>query len=213
MSARCALGEVKGWSEMKFKLVKKVPIVEENGVQWFYDTGFPHVETALNKGVQDFFGIPGLRMRGVGALKRYTKFNYAQNEIVTSDEPIPLAGGTTVPLEARPSGWLVEMTVGGVKGLRYIDTGAAFSYVHELSADYPSAGVVQECAFDGRPWDAPMRRVPCEFAGHAFEIHCADATVNPAYVPSEGVIGYDFFKAFTVVVDRVEGRMAFKKED
>jgi len=203
---------------MKFKLVKKVPIVEENGVSWFYDTGFPHAEMLLNAGVQKFFGIPGLRMKGVASLKRYTKFDYTNNEIVTSDEPIALEGGATVPLEVRPSGWLVKMTVGGVEGLRYIDTGAAFSYVHNLSTDYPSAGVADECSFDGRPWTAPMRRVPCEFAGHPFEIICGDAKDNHAApipgaaVSAEGVIGYDFFNSFTVVVDPVGGRLTFRKE-
>ena len=65
----------------------------------------------------------------------------------------------------RPNGWLVKMTVGGVEGMRYIDTGAAFSYVHNISKDFPSGGTADECAFDGRPWTAPMRRVACEFAG------------------------------------------------
>ena len=150
------------------------------------------------------------------ALKRYTKFDYYNSEITTSDEPISLEGGTTVPFEVRPNGWLVKMTVGGVEGMRYIDTGAAVSYVHNLSKDFPSDGNADECAFDGRPWTAPMRRVPCEFAGHPFEILCGDARDNKARldccaVPPEGVIGYDFFANFTLVVDRVGGKMTFIK--
>ena len=162
-------------------------------------------------GVQEFFGIPGLHVAGVQSLKRYTKFDYPNRKVVTSDEPIPLEGGTAVPLEVRPNGWLVKMTVGGVEGLRYIDTGAAFSYVHNLSKDFPSDGNADECAFDGRPWTAPMRRVPCEFAGQPFEILCGDAQDNPAYVPPEGVIGYDLFANFTLVVDRLGGGKAFVK--
>ena len=134
-----------------------------------------------------------------------------ESEIITSDEPISLEGGIAVPVEVRPNGWLVKMTIGGVEGMRYIDTGAAFSYVHNLSKDFPSAGTADECAFDGRPWTAPMRRVPCEFAGHPFEILCGDAQDNPAYVPPEGVIGCDFFANFTLVVDRLGGKVAFVK--
>ena len=102
---------------------------------------------------------------------------------------------------------LMALGAGGViiEGMRYIDTGAAFSYVHNISKDFPSGGTADECAFDGRPWTAPMRRVPCEFAGHPFEILCGDAQDNPAYVPPEGVIGYDFFANFILVVDRVGG--------
>ena len=201
---------------MQFELIKKVPIVEIDGKRCLVDTGFPDAFMPAKPGVQEFFGIPGLHFAGVQALKRYTKFDYRNSEITTSDEPIPLEGGTAVPLEVYNSRWLVRMTVGGVEGMRYIDTGAAFSYVHNLSKDFPSAGIADECSFDGRPWTAPMRRVPCEFAGHPFEILCGDARDNKANpngcaVPPAGVIGYDFFANFTLVVDRLGGKMAFIK--
>ena len=99
---------------MKFELIKKVPIVEIGGKRCFLDTGFPHASMPVAHGVQEFFGIPGLHVAGVQALKRYTKFDYRSNEITISDEPISLEGGTAVPLEVRPTGWLVKMTVGGV---------------------------------------------------------------------------------------------------
>ena len=201
---------------MKFELVKKVPIVKIDGKKCFVDTGYPGVIMAVNSGVQKSFGIPGLHVAGGGSLKRYTKFDYPNCEITTSDDPIPLEGGVTVPLEVRPTGWLVKMTVGGLEGMRYIDTGAAYSYVHNLSMDFPSAGIADEYSFDGRPWTAPMRHVPCEFAGHPFEILCGDARDNKAApngcaVPSEGVIGFDLFNNFTVVVDRLGGKMTFVK--
>lgn len=199
---------------MKFELVKKAPIVEIDGKKCFLDTGYPYAVGSLDSRVQQFFGIPGLHVTGVKWLKRYTKFDYPNCEITTSDEPISLEGGETVPLEACPMGWLVKMSVGGVEGMRYIDTGAAFSYVHNLSTNFPPAGMAEECSFDGRPWTAPMRRVPCEFAGYPFEILCGDARDNKARldccaVPPEGVIGFDFFNNFTVVVDRLGGKMAF----
>ena len=206
---------------MKFELIKKVPIVEIDGKRCLVDTGFPDAFMPTGPGVHRFFGIPGLQVAGVKALKRYTKFDYRNSEITTSDEPIPLEGGETLPVEIRENcpwpGWLVTMTVGGVEGMRYIDTGAAFSYVHNLSKDFPSAGIADECSFDGRPWTAPMRRVPCEFAGHPFEILCGDARDNKARldccaVPHEGVIGYDFFANFTLAVDRFGGEMTFVKK-
>ena len=203
---------------MKFELIKKVPIVEIGGKRCFLDTGFPGAFMSAESGVQKFFEIPGLHFAGIQALKRYTKFDYRNSEITTSDGPIPLEGGETLPVEIRENcpwpGWLVKMTVGGVEGMRYIDTGAAFSYVHNLSKDLPSAGIADECSFDGRPWTAPMRRVPCEFAGHQFEILCGDARDNKARldccaVPPAGVIGYNFFNNFTLVVDRVGGKVTF----
>lgn len=201
---------------MKFELIKKVPVVEIDGRTCFLDTGYPYAVGSLDPRVQQFFGISGLHVAGVQSLKRYTKFDYPNCEITTSDDPISLEGGETVPLEVRPMGWLVKMTVGGVEGMRYIDTGAAFSYVHNISTEFPSAGIADECSFDGRPWTAPMRRVPCEFAGYPFEILCGDARDNKARldccaVPPEGVIGFDFFNHFTLVVDCLGGKMTFVK--
>ena len=205
---------------MKFELVKKVPIVEIVGKKCFIDTGYPYAVESLIPRVHQFFGIPDLHVAGVKSLSRYTKFDYPNCEITTSEGPIPLEGGDTMSMEIRENckwpGWLVKMTVGGVEGMYYIDTGAAFSYVHNLSTDFPSAGIADECSFDGRPWTAPMRRVPCEFAGHTFEILCGDARDNKARldccaVPPEGVIGYDFFNNFTVAVDRIGGTMTFVK--
>ncbi len=201
---------------MQFKLIKKVPVVEINGKTCFLDTGFPRAMMPVCAEVQNSFGIPGIQVAGVSVLKRYTKFDYPNNEITTSDDPIPLEGGTTVPLEIRPTGWLVKMTVGGVEGMRYIDTGAAYSYVWNLSPQFPSAGYVEDIGFSGNRWTAHVRHVPCELAGHPFEILCADALENQerpngTAVPKEGVIGYDFFANFTVVVDRLGGKMIFAK--
>ena len=196
---------------MKFELVKKVPIVEIDGKRCFVDTGRSCVAESIKPQIQCFFGISGLHVAGIGSLKRYTKFDYPNCEITTSADPISLEGGTTVPLEVRPNGWLVKMTVGVVDGMRYIDTGAAYSYVHNLSTQFSVAEVADECGWTQGFFKAPVRRVPCEFAGHPFEILCGDRNDNPEYVPPEGVIGFDFFNNFTVVVDRLGGKMTFVK--
>ena len=198
---------------MHFKLVKKVPIVEMGGETCILDTGFPGVTMPVCVRVREFFGIPGLCVAGTQSLKRYTKFDYPNSEITTSDDPIPLEGGVAVHLEVRDSGWIVRMDVRGIHTRRYIDTGAAFSYVHYLPRELPSAGVVEDCGFSGVPWSVHVRRTPCEFMGHRFEILCGDAKDNPAFVPAEGVIGYDFFANFTVVVDRHIGSMTFVKNE
>ena len=197
--------------QFKFSLIKKVPIVEMAGKTCLLYTGFPGETMPVCAGVQEFFGIPGLHVAGVKALKRYTKFDYRNSEITTSDERIPLEGGMAVHLEVRDSGWVVKMDVRGICGRRYIDTGAAFSYVHYLPPELPSAGIVKDCGFSGTTWPVHVRRTPCEFMDHRFEIICGDAKDNPAFVPAEGVIGYDFFSNFTVVVDRFVGSMTFVK--
>ena len=197
---------------MKFELIKKVPIVEIDGKRCFLDTGRGCTTVPVESdSIRDFFGIPSLSVAGTESLKRYTKFDYPNREIISSNDPIPLEGGTAVSLKVLNSLWLVKMTVGGVEGMRYIDTGAAFSYVRNLSAQFPIVETADECGWTKGPFKVPVRRVPCEFAGHPFEILCGDANDNPEYVPPEGVIGYDFFANFTIVVDSVGGKMTFVK--
>ena len=75
---------------------------------------------------------------------------------------------------------------------------------------------VEDIGFSGNRWTAHVRHVPCELVGHPFEILCADALENQerpngAAVPPEGVIGYDFFANFTIVVDRLGGKMTIVK--
>ena len=107
--------------------------------------------------------------------------------------------------------------IGGVEGLCYIGTGAAYSYVWNLSPQFPSAGNVEDIGFSGKHWTTLARHVPCELAGLPFDILCANALENQerpkgAAVPKEGVIGYDFFANFTIVVDRLGGKMIFFKK-
>lgn len=91
------------------------------------------------------------------------------------------------------------------------DTGAAYSYLRGLDKDrFESAGIAEECDLSGSRWTAPMFRVPCELAGCQFEIVCGAASDNKYGVPPDGVIGYDFFKSFTVLINRREHRLSFK---
>ena len=101
--------------------------------------------------------------------------------------------------------------IGGVEGLCYIGTGAAYSYVWNLSPQFPSAGNVEDIGFSGKHWTTLARHVPCELAGLPFDILCGDGKDNPEYVLDKGVIGYDFFANFTLVVDCVGGKVTFVK--
>ena len=60
----------------------------QNGARAGESHGFPHASMLVAQGVPEFFGIPGLHVAGVQALKRYTKSDYRNSEITTSDEPI-----------------------------------------------------------------------------------------------------------------------------
>ena len=212
----------------KIEFSKKVPVVEVAGKKWMFDTGcpisspnfeaIPGMKVALAH-VGEFLGIPGLQMMGLDYLGDYILIDYRNNTIINSDEPIAFEG-TTIPMRLGMHGCpCVEMMVGGKAQYYHIDTGAAYSYVHGLdkSAHEP-AGTIEECDLRGNLWSAPVFHVTCEFQGHAFEILCGAASDNKAGVPSSdftsvrtgGVIGYDFFNSFTVLINRREKLVTFR---
>lgn len=201
----------------KIEIVHRIPVIEKNGAKWMVDIGCPcsYPKIQLQRTSQDFHGIPGLRVMGLDMLRRYTKIDYAEGEITTSDEPLEI-GGESVTIKHGLFGcFLVPMSVGGKAHDYYIDTGAAYSYVHDLDSTYEPAGTIQDNGFSGRTWSAPIRRTPCVFDGRPFEILCADAFDNGEAprgqaVPPEGVIGYEFFQNFSVIIDRESMTVAYR---
>lgn len=197
----------------KIEMVNKVPVIDIDGTKHFVDTCYPFTSGVTQPGTQAFFGIPGLRVAGTKFLKRYVRISYAKGEIETSDEPIPFEGTLSVPMRLQFGFPMVEIAVAGTKGWRFIDTGAAYSYVHGLNVAEPAVEIAQECDHSGRPWEAPVYRVACSFAGKDFPVLCGKAADNHAGVPPEGVIGYDFFNAFEVVLDLQEKVLRLKSNE
>ena len=200
------------------ELVKRVPIVEEGGAKWLVDTGcpfsYPNPYGSIGKTMASFLGTPGLRMMGLDRLGIYTLIDYQAGTITCSDEPIPFEG-TSVPMMKgtydRP---YVRMSIGGREVEAYLDTGAAVSYLSGLDmAKWPSAGEKEECDMRGQLWTTDTVVVPASIAGFPFDVECGDEKKNTAFqmwADKDAVIGYDFFKSFTVLLDRQEMRLSFK---
>ena len=161
-----------------------------------------------------FLGAPGLRMMGLDRLGIYTLIDYQAGTITCSDAPIPFEG-TSVPMMKgtcdRP---YVRMSVGGKEVDAYLDTGAAFSYLKGLDmAKWTSAGEKDECNQNGDRWSTDTVVVPASIEGLPFEVEFGDDKKNTMFqraVDKDAVIGYDFFKSFTVLLKRREMRLTFK---
>ena len=161
-----------------------------------------------------FLNVDGLRMMGVDRLGIYTLIDYQTGIITCSDEPISFEG-TSVPLMmgtgSRP---YVRMSVGGKEVEAYLDTGAAISYLRGLDrTKWPSAGEKDECNQNGDRWSTDTVVVPASIEGLPFEVEFGDEKKNAMFqmaVDKDAVIGYDFFKSFTVLLNRREMRLTFK---
>ena len=200
------------------ELVKRVPIVEDGGAKWLVDTGcpfsYPNPRVPIGETMASFLGVPALRMMGLDRLGIYTLIDYQAGAITCSDEPIPFEG-TSVPIMKgtwdRP---YVRMSVGGKEVDAYLDTGAAVSYLSGLDmAKWPSAGEKEECDVSGQLWTTDTVVVPAGIAGFPFDVEFGDEKKNLMFqraVDKDAVIGYNFFKSFTVLLNWREMRLSFK---
>ena len=200
------------------ELLKKVPIAETDEAKWLVDTGCPssypnHIVT-IGETMASFLGIPSLRMLGLDKLGSYILVDYPKGTIICSDEPIPFEG-TSVPLMNgtynRP---YVRMFVAGREVEAYLDTGAAISYLKGLDmTKWQSAGEKEECNQKGDRWTTDTVVIPASIDGLPFEVEFGDEKKNAMFqmaVDKDAVIGYDFFKSFTVLLNRREMRLTFK---
>ena len=200
------------------ELLKKVPIAETDEAKWLVDTGchfsYPNHIVTIGETMASFLGIPSLRMLGLDKLGSYILVDYPKGTIICSDEPIPFEG-TSVPLMNgtynRP---YVRMSVAGREVEAYLDTGAAISYLKGLDmTKWPSAGEKEECNQKGDRWTTDTVVIPASIDGHPFEVEFGDEKKNTMFqmaVDKDAVIGYDFFKSFTVLLNRREMRLSFK---
>ena len=108
----------------------------------------------------------------------------------------------------------VRMSVGGEEVEAYLDTGAAISYLRGLDrTKWPSAGEKDECNQNGDRWSTDTVVVPASIEGLPFEVEFGDDKKNTMFqraVDKDAVIGYDFFKSFTVLLNLREMRLTFK---
>ena len=200
------------------EFVKRVPIVEEGGAKWLVDTGcpfsYPDSCVSIGETMASFLGAPGLRMMGLNRLGIYTLIDYQAGAITCSDEPIPFEGISVPIMKGTYDRPYVRMSVGGKEVEAYLDTGAAVSYLSGLDmAKWPSAGEKEECDMRGQLWTTDTVVVPASIAGFPFDVECGDEKKNTAFqmwADKDAVIGYDFFKSFTVLLDRQEMRLSFK---
>ena len=203
------------------EFVKRVPIVEEGGAKWLVDTGcpfsYPDSCVSIGETMASFLGAPGLRMMGLNRLGIYTLIDYQAGAITCSDEPIPFEGISVPIMKGTYDRPYVRMYVGGKEVEAYLDTGAALSYLNGLDmAKWPSAGEKEECDMRGQLWTTDTVVVPASIAGFPFDVEFGDEKKNPMFqkvhraVDKDAVIGYDFFKSFTFLLDRQEMRLSFK---
>lgn len=153
---------------------------------------------------------------------RYLLIDYACRQIVATDEACVLENAKTVPLECDTKGRPV-ITIENSAGSRLrllLDTGAGLTFAGYEGCECGDVLRYREPDFvSERIEGARTRHNRFKFCGEEVEVeigepnerrveslkkHLGDSSLN-------GVIGYDFFVNFTVLMDRLGGRIYYRR--
>ncbi len=203
---------------MHLDISKRVPIaqVEGSDAKWLVETGCPVSEPPKIVGeARRFLNERNLRLRGLDRLKRYTMIDYSRQLLVTSEDPIPFEGHECRIGGDAADSWKILLDVNGDEHEYYVETGAAYSYIHGLFDKVVSPEKrVRDFGVSGNVWKADVYKVRASFFGNEFDLLCADVSDSEedAYdVPEEGIVGFEFFKNFAIMVDNVARIMKWHK--
>ncbi len=152
---------------------------------------------------------------GLDILRDYkVKIDYAARELTISDTAFDTEGYSRVPLSLRIY-YLLPMTVNGSPHTFALDTGARISYIHakETSQLQPIDEREDFNPEVGR-FTTPIFQMSATVAQHTFPVQFGNAPSRLATALGlfgiEGIIGYDLFAAFTVILDLSASRLYLK---
>ena len=205
-------------------------LITDNGQTILVDTGSPvtvHRERTFNflgrdfavatslmgDGVEQISKLAGFgfnTLMGMDILSQYRLvFDYAGKKLTFLTENEPGIEGTEVPMVNLGGGVKAVMMQAGGKSLKMaLDTGAPLSYVTEkVTAGLDPVGEKDDFHPAVGRFKTPVYKVETEVAGKKFL--CSYGTLptrlSMIYRIMDGVIGYDFFNSFTVMMDYAKG--------
>lgn len=209
-------------------------IFEDNGLKILVDTGSPVTigrtqqidfmqrqepcMTALYgidiPGISDMLGYDIDVLMGMDILGKYLILtDYKQKQVTFSDEEISLPSSSSVLLTQGPMGVVcLDLTVKGKLLKVALDTGAKISYIKEsMTADETQTGIKDDFNPMTGKFKTPIFDMDAEIVGLPFNVQFG--ILPPLLATSlqlagiEGVIGYDLFNTFKVMMDFKKNKM------
>lgn len=113
---------------------------------------------------------------------------------------------------------VIEIEINGQRHRVFLDTGARLSYLlNEYTGDFESCGMEQDFYPGIGPFSTPRYTINTVFEGHVFPANYGNLPSMLAntlkYAGVTGILGYDFFSRFKVVLDLSSGHMSYAAND
>lgn len=207
-------------------------IIEDNDHTMLVDTGSPF--SIFDGAALDFCGrqFPkGLSMCSADAISNllgmhvdalvgndilkqfHVLIDYAGGTITLGDEAFEMPGAIELPFDMSFGVPKVNMTLQGEERRFFLDTGAKISYVSSrMTQGLESVETASDFYMGFGNFDTPIYNMEASVAGQPFTVRIGnlppvlEATLI-GLSGTAGVIGYDFFNRFKVVLDYTNGKM------
>jgi len=220
----------------ELELFDSHPVIRDNGEIILIDTGSPGSVNSLGNldfmgrshqahrsyqgvtshSLSELVGTPITTLMGTDLLIKYkVLFDYGHNQVTFSEDEITFEGHET-NLQTFMGIPIVKLVLEGEKFKFFLDTGARLSYLSgNVTSKYQSVGI-EEDFYPG----AGRFRVACFeletiIGNDRFQVKYGEA---PALVETmlkmanvEGIIGYDFFIQFRILLDLYHKNLIYSR--
>jgi hypothetical protein len=151
-------------------------------------------------------GTPITTLLGADVLSRYqVLLDYRGGTVQFSEQDIPFEGDA-VSVSDFMGIPIIELTISGNAVRCFLDSGAKLSYMPiEITQDHPKQGVLEDFYPMIGTFHTESYLVPATFLGNSLTIKCGNlpelfqAVMGLAGV--KGILGYDFFDAYKVLLN------------
>lgn len=153
---------------------------------------------------------------GVDILKEYKilldyragTVKFSKDDIPFDDEVVAVPNAHGIPI--------VELLIAGKPVKCFLDSGAKLSFMPmEITQNYPSQGIVEDFFPTTGIFHTESYLVPVTFKGGDLTIKCGNLPENLELIMAlfnvKGILGYDFFNAYSVLLDLGNSRVGFLK--
>ena len=201
-------------------------IIEDNGNTYLIDTGSPfsvHDGDTLEfcghqfprsmapcspNDISSLLGMHVDALVGYNVLKHFAVlFDYGKSEITFSDEGLSLPDAEAIPVDTSFGVPKVKMSLLGHEGLFFLDTGAKISYVASATTHGLTPDETDTDFYVGYgDFETPIFHLETTITGKPFLVRYGNLPkllecTLMGLSGTKGVIGYDFFNTFKVLLD------------
>lgn len=142
-------------------------------------------------------------------------FDYPGQRITFSDKPMTLDGADSMPIRLNMVIPNINLTVRGQEGPYFLDTGAKISYVDpQVTNGMTAVGEEKDFYIGIGTFTTPVFNVEVMLGQHQFNVRFGNlpGQLNAALIGrtgARGVIGYDLFEHFKILIDNQNGVMHY----